>query len=83
MDIEGAGWDQAEWNDGSGIVDQMRARLQQLDSKHKRPKHPLNQERDILIAETAIKLGAVLVSDDRHLRIVVEEFGGAVITAVF
>lgn len=34
---------------------------------------------DIVIAETAIKLGAVLVSDDAKLRQVVVEFSGAAV----
>ena len=76
FDIEGAGFDQSLWNDGSGNFEKMRARLQQLDSKAKKP---LNQERDILIAETAIKNGATLVSDDHNLRRVVSEFGGSAI----
>ncbi len=75
LGIEGAGFDQAYWNDGSGNFEKMRKRLQALD----RNKKPLNQERDILIAETAIKNGATLVSDDRNLRQVVAEFGGCAI----
>ncbi len=51
-DIEGAGWEQALWNDGTGRCDLMLQRLQALDPKRKRPH---NQIRDILIAETAIK----------------------------
>src|ERR1700730_18752589 len=74
--IEGAGFDQAYWNDGSGNFEKMRKRLQELNPKNK---NPLNQERDILIAETAIKNSATLVSDDRNLRQVVSEFGGCAI----
>lgn len=33
FDIEGAGWDQACWNDGSGNFTKMLARLRELDSK--------------------------------------------------
>lgn len=73
FDIEGAGFDQANWNDGSGNFDKMLARVQQLDTK---TKERLNQLRDILIAETAIKSGATLVSSDSNLRQVVSEFGG-------
>ena len=65
FDIEGAGFNQAYWNDGSGNFEKMRKRLQELDPKAKKF---LNQERDILIAETAIKNEATLVSDDRNLR---------------
>jgi hypothetical protein len=73
FDIEGAGFGQANWNDGSGNFDKMLARLQQLDDKKK---DRLNQVRDILIAETAIKNGSTLVSGDANLRRVVSEFGG-------
>lgn len=76
FDIEGAGWGQACWNDGSETFEKMRARLRELDSKNK---NALNQERDILIAETSIKNGVTLVSDDRNLRQVVSEFGGRAI----
>ncbi len=74
--IEGAGFDQAYWNDGSGNFEKMLALLQQLDPKNK--KGP-NQVRDILIAETAIKNQATLVSRDSNLRRVVSEFGGSTI----
>ncbi len=85
FDIEGAGFDQACFNDGSGNFENMLARLQQLDPNNKkdeRKKHAkhLNQLRDILIAETAIKNGATLVSGDDNLRKVVLEFGGAAIS---
>lgn len=73
FDIEGAGFDQAYWNDGSGNFEKMLARLRQLDTKNK---SVANQVRDILIGETAIKNGATLVSGDSHLRQVVSEFGG-------
>lgn len=74
--IEGAGFGQAEWNDGSGRFDAMLARLNVLDKKQKTPAQHLNQIRDIVIAETALKLGATLVSDDGNLRQVLSEFGG-------
>lgn len=73
LDIDGAGMDQALWNDGTGRFDQMLARLKSLDKKP--ASQHLNQTRDIIIAETAIKLSATLVSDDVALRQVVEEFG--------
>jgi predicted nucleic acid-binding protein len=76
--IEGAGWDQACWNDCTGTYERMLERLKQLDAnKKKRPgKDGLAPDRDILIAETAIKTGSILVSDDENLRQVVSEFGG-------
>ncbi|MCJ2093145.1 hypothetical protein MKK67_11645 [Methylobacterium sp. J-072] len=76
FDIEGAGWDQAPWNDGTGRFEAMLARLKVLDKKQKTKAQHLNQIRDIVIAETALKLNATLVTDDGKLGQVVEEFGG-------
>jgi predicted nucleic acid-binding protein len=73
FDIEGAGFGQAYWNDGSGNFEKMLTRLRQLDPNNKSAS---NQVRDILIAETAIKNGATLLSGDSNLRKVVAEFGG-------
>jgi predicted nucleic acid-binding protein len=73
FDIEGAGFDQACWNDWSGNFEKMLARLRRLDPRYKSAP---NQVRDILIAETAIKHGATLVTGDSNLRQVVSEFGG-------
>ena len=51
----------------------MLARLRELDLKSKSGP---NQGRDIVIAETAIKNGATLLSGDFNLRQVVAESGG-------
>lgn len=75
FDVEGAGFGQAVWNDGTGRFEAMLARLRVLDDKPRR--QHVNQIRDIVIAETALKLGAALVTDDANLRQVMEEFGGA------
>jgi predicted nucleic acid-binding protein len=75
--IEGAGFDQADWNDGTGQVEKMLARLEMLDQKKDRR---ANQLRDILIAETAIKNGATLISGDFNLRQVMSEFSGRAIS---
>jgi hypothetical protein len=83
--VEGAGFDQACWNDGTGNFDEMLSRLCELDGTNKRKrkldkeKLKLNQLRDISIAETAIKNGAILVSDDINLQQVVSESGGRAI----
>ncbi len=90
LDIEGAGFDQAYLNDGSGDFDAMLARLRCLDwnnpikKRRKRSKKlgddvDRNENRDILIAETAIKDEAILATSDVNLRTVVEEFGGRVL----
>jgi len=76
-DIEGAGWNEAYWNDGTGKFESMLERLKELDLKSgKKMKDPRNQMRDVLIAETAIKLDAILVTNDRNLQTVISEFGG-------
>lgn len=77
FDIEGAGFGQARWNDGTGCFDQMLARLIELDSQNKKkPKDSRNQIRDIVNAETALKGGLVLVTADENLVQVIIEFGG-------
>jgi hypothetical protein len=79
FDIEGAGFDEAHWDDGSGNHEKMLDRLRELDRKKRKREDRLNQVRDILIARTAIKLGATLVTDDCNLRRVASEFGGRAI----
>lgn len=77
FDIEGAGWGQAHWNDGTGRFDQMLDRLKELDRRDKKkPKDPRNQIRDIVNAETALKTGLILVTTDKNLEKVLIEFGG-------
>ena len=77
FDIEGAGFDQADWNDGTGSFECMLQCFHELGrGKKKRHRDPLNPVRDTLIAETAIKVQAVLVSGDCNLRAVMVEFGG-------
>jgi predicted nucleic acid-binding protein len=76
LDIEGAGFGQAYWNDQTGRFEDMLASLQASDGKDKGK----NQLRDILIAETAIKNGATLVTRDSNLRKVVVEFGGRAVS---
>jgi predicted nucleic acid-binding protein len=73
-------WDKANWPDEDGMFDRMLARLGELDAASgKKPKNPANQPRDILTAETAVKNGLTLVTDDGNLRTVTVEFGGNVI----
>lgn len=75
-EIEGAGLDQAHWNDGSGTFPRMLGRLQELDKGKPKRKDLKNQLRDVVIAETAIKNHATLISNDENLRTIVLEFGG-------
>lgn len=81
FDIEGAGFNQANWNDGTGNYERMLEQLKALDSKARKRKgrDGSGQIRDVLIAETAMKNGAILVTVDKNLRAVVEKFGGRAI----
>ncbi|MCJ2102009.1 hypothetical protein [Methylobacterium sp. E-046] len=81
LDIEGAGFDQAEVGDDTNQFDAMLTRLKVLDPKP--PRKDKNQIRDIVIAETALKLGATLVSDDVALRAIMTEFGGAAVASEY
>jgi len=86
FDVEGAGLDQAYWSQDPDRVQAMYDRLAELDrdmclKKRRKQKDPLNQWRDVAIADTAITRGAVLVTGDRALRQVVTEFGGRATSA--
>jgi predicted nucleic acid-binding protein len=71
--------DRASWSDEDGIFGRMLLRLKIFDTASgKKPRDP-NQQRDILIAETAVKNGLMLVSSDANLRRVTTEFGGSAI----
>ena len=65
-------WDEARWSADDGLFDGMLTRLIELDGRDRGE----NQRRDILIAETAIKNGLILLSGDFNLRTVTTEFGG-------
>lgn len=47
------------------------------DSKNRKPRNKENVDRDVLIADTAIKNKLTLVTDDKDLREVVQEVGGS------
>jgi predicted nucleic acid-binding protein len=73
-------WDGACWSDDDGVFENMLKRVIELDDASKEKKSIQNQQRDALIAETALKRNLVLVSTDSRLRTVMEEFGGAAIS---
>jgi predicted nucleic acid-binding protein len=68
-------WDQAKWGGDDGVFEQMKS---ELDAMNKRKK---NNAHDILIAETAVKNGWVLVTSDADLFAVVTKYGGACMNA--
>lgn len=65
-------WGGAEWGNAGGDYDGMLRRLNRLNGGKK------NNVRDILIAVTALKREFTLVTDDKDLATVLEEFGGKV-----
>jgi predicted nucleic acid-binding protein len=67
-------WIQAKWQAADSQFEAMLACLKALDQKGE--KRHRNQLCDILIAETAIRNGLILVSGDRILREVTRKFGG-------
>lgn len=69
-------WNQAKWTADESPFEAMLARLKALEGEKR---DQSNQPRDILIAETAIRKGLILVSDDANLRTVTIEFGGSAI----
>jgi hypothetical protein len=70
-------WNQAKWPAGDSLFKAMLACLKALDKAGE--KRHLNQLRDILIAETAIRNGLILVSGDPKLRTVAIKCGGRAI----
>jgi hypothetical protein len=73
-------WDRSKYSPDDGVYEAMLKRLRRLDEDaDKSPRNPKNQQRDILIAQTSIRRGLLLVSNDRNLRIVTAEFGGTAI----
>ena len=71
FNMAGAGWDQGSWGLHDHTHRAMLARLRELEGM----KRGSNQVADVLIAETAMKRGAILVSNDKNLRTMASEFG--------
>jgi len=71
FDMAGAGSDQASW----GLNDKTHCAMLESLRELEGTKFGSNQVADVLIAETAMKRGAILVSDDKNLRTLASEFG--------
>lgn len=63
-------WDQAKWSANDNIYTPIKADLDALNKGKK------NNVEDALIAETAIKDGYALVTDDEHLAAVAKKYHG-------
>ena len=70
------GWDQAKWSAEDGMFEHLFAAVQEEDRKRGKRKRRINQIRDALIAETAIKNDLLLLTDDVGLLAVMRTFGG-------
>jgi hypothetical protein len=73
-------WGEAAWPEDD-LLDRMRPVLEELDKKAGKTKKAHNQARDLLTAATALKKGLTLVTNDRGLTKVVQQFGGRAINA--
>lgn len=76
LDMAGAGPDQAIWGVNDHTHEAMLIRLRELEGV----KGGSNQVADVLIAETAMRRNAVLVSGDKKLRTLASEFGVEVLS---
>lgn len=67
-------WDEAKWTANDNLYTPIKADLDKLN------KSKSNNVQDALIAETSIKGGYVLVTDDTHLIEVAKRYGGKCIS---
>lgn len=63
-------WGQAKWGAGDNFYSRLKTELDKLNKNKK------NNTQDALIAETSIKCGYTLVTDDADLADVTKKFGG-------
>jgi predicted nucleic acid-binding protein len=68
-DWDVSNWDQAQWSEGD-LYSALKTELDRLNGAKR------NNVQDALIAETSIKRGFVLVTDDEDLSEVTARFGG-------
>lgn len=67
-------WGAAKWSAEDGVIEKI---IEKLNAKNKNKK---NNGLDALISETALKNKHVLVTDDRHLREVIQDMGGRAVS---
>ncbi len=68
--------DEAELGADAERLKKMMSRLEELDKEAGKKSSGFNQERDVLVAETAIQKGFTLITGDINLAKVTQEFGG-------
>jgi hypothetical protein len=69
-------WDEAKWTANDNLYVPMKAELDTLNGGKK------NNVEDALIAETAVKDGYILVTDDRDLSAVTKKYRGECLTVL-
>ena len=67
-------WGAAKWNAEDGVIEKI---IEKLNAKNNKKENNLL---DALISETALKNKYLLVTDDRHLREVMQEMGGSAVS---
>ena len=74
--------DQAKCSISGGLYETLLNRIQELDKKTGKKKLEINQSRDARIAETAIKEGLTLVTNDQNLTQAAQENGCHVVDGI-
>ena len=69
-------WGEAKWSDGSRYIKMLKRHVALDLVARKRPRDPMNQSRDVRIAETAIDEACILISGDKELIALIREFDG-------
>ncbi len=73
-------WDESEWDDGDNLFADLLAAIKAADKAKGKNSKSTNQDRDALIAITAIKKKLTLLTRDSGLLQVVRDHGGMAIS---
>jgi hypothetical protein len=60
-------WDEAKWSADDGVFERLFSEITELDRQTGKATTKINRQRDAVIAETALKNGLILISNDRNL----------------
>jgi hypothetical protein len=60
-------WDEAKWSADDGVFERLFSEITELDRQTGKGTTKINRQRDAVIAETALKNGLILISNDRNL----------------
>jgi rRNA-processing protein FCF1 len=59
--------DEAKWSADDGVFERLFSEITELDRQTGKATTKINRQRDAVIAETALKNGLILISNDRNL----------------